>query len=106
MDLENSQANTDHCPVKFPPGRNPIVDIAGSLARMEGLPPCVDLRAEAAEAADYVLVFGATREELDTPCGAALGAELARSYEPVWLSSPTGMLELWRPKRGETTARR
>ncbi len=106
VDLKNSQANTDHCPVKFLPGHNPIVDIAGSLGRMEGMPPCVDLRAADAGAADYVLVYGATKEELDTPCGAALSAELAGGFEPVYLSSPTGLLEIWRPRRGETTASR
>ncbi|HEX9051907.1 MAG TPA: GtrA family protein, partial [Anaeromyxobacter sp.] len=106
VDLKNSQANTDHCPVRFPPGHNPILNIAGSLGRMEGMPPCVDLGTQDAEAADYLLVYGATREELDTPCGAALSAELARGFEPVYLSSPTGLLEIWRPRRGETTARR
>jgi hypothetical protein len=106
VDLKNSQANTDHCPVRFPPGRNPIVDIAGSLGRMEGMPPCVDLRAKDAGAADYVLVYGATKEELDTPCGAALAAELARGFEPVYLSSPTGLLEIWRPLETKATARR
>ena len=106
VDLKNSQANTDHCPVKFPPGRNPIVNIAGLLGRMEGMPPCVDLRSEDAEAADYVLVYGATREELDTPCGAALSAELARGFEPIYLSSPTGLLEIWRPLKHPPTASR
>jgi putative flippase GtrA len=106
VDLKNSQANTDHCPVKFQPGRNPIVNIAGTLGQMEGMPPCVDLRADDAEHADYLLVYGATREELETPCGAALSAELAQSYEPVWLSAPRGLLEVWRPRRGETTASR
>ena len=70
------------------------------------MPPCVDLRAKDAEAADYLLVYGATREELETPCGAALSAELARSYEPVWLSSPRGLLEIWRPRDGVRTASR
>ncbi len=106
VDLKNSQANTDQCPVRFHAGRNPIVDIAGSLGRMEGMPPCVDLSARDAESADYLLVYGATREELDTPCGAALSAELARGFEPVYLSSPTGLLEIWRPLRAETTASR
>jgi hypothetical protein len=106
VDLKNSQANTDHCPVRFPAGRNPILNIAGSLGRMEGMPPCVDLAAQDAELADYVLVYGATREELETPCGAALSAELARGFEPVYLSSPNGLLEIWKPRHGETTASR
>jgi hypothetical protein len=66
----------------------------------------VDLRARDAEGADYVLVYGATKEALDTPCGAALSAELARGFEPVYLSSPTGMLEIWRPLHHEATALR
>ncbi|HET8538707.1 MAG TPA: GtrA family protein [Anaeromyxobacter sp.] len=106
VDLKNSQANTDHCPVRFPAGRNPILNIAGSLGRMEGAPPCVDLRAADAAAADYVLVYGATREELETPCGAALSAVLARDFEPVYLSAPRGLLEVWRPRKAETTASR
>lgn len=105
VDLKNSQANTDHCPVKWPPGRNPFVTIATSLGRLEGVPPCVDLRAlPRLGRVDYVLVWGATRENLETPCGAALAAELAAGYEPVWLSAPRGMLGVWRPR--EATAAR
>jgi putative flippase GtrA len=46
----------------------------------------------------------ATRETLGTPCGAALAEQLASSYEPVFLSQPRGLLEVWRPRT--TTARR
>lgn len=106
VDLKNSQANTDHCPVRFPAGRNPFRVIAGSLGRMEGVPPCVDLRgARRLGRLDYVLVWGATRELLDTPCGAALAADLAARYEPVWLSAPRGMLEIWRPRAAVAAAR-
>jgi putative flippase GtrA len=105
VDLENSQANTDHCPVRFPDDRNPFRTIAGSLGQMEGTPPCVDLRAAPRLAGlDYVLVWGATRENLETPCGAALAVDLARGYEPVYLSAPSGMLQVWRPRA--RTARR
>jgi putative flippase GtrA len=97
VDLKNSQANTDHCPVRFPDDRNPFRTIAGSLGRMESSPPCVDLRVAERASVDYVLLWGATREALRTPCGAALAAELARAFEPVFLSEPTGMLEVWRP---------
>jgi putative flippase GtrA len=97
VDLKNSQANTDHCPVRFAPGRNPFRTIAGSLGRMEGSPPCVDLAAARAPA-DYVLIWGATREELRTPCGGALEAALAEGYEPTFLSAPRGLLEVWRPR--------
>lgn len=105
VDLENSQANTDHCPVRFPDDRNPFRTIAGSLGQMEGTPPCVDLRAAPRLGRlDYVLVWGATRENLRTPCGAALAVALARGYEPVYLSLPSGMLQVWRPR--ERTAGR
>jgi putative flippase GtrA len=98
VDLKNSQANTDHCPVRFPDDRNPFRTIATSLGRMEGVPPCVDLRRARAGEIDYVLVWGATRENLETPCGAALAADLAARFEPIFLSEPRGMLEVWRPR--------
>jgi putative flippase GtrA len=98
VDLKNSQANTDHCPVRFPPEKNPFRTIAGSLGRMEGMPPCVDLGAAARASTDYVLVWGATREELRTPCGGALVAALAAGFEPVFLSQPHGFIEVWRPR--------
>jgi putative flippase GtrA len=105
VDLKNSQANTDQCPVRFAPDRNPFQTIAASIGRMEGVPPCVDLRlAPRVGPLDYVLVWGATRENLETPCGAALAEELTTRYEPVWLSEPHGLLEVWRP-RVETAAR-
>ncbi len=99
VDLKNSQAQTDHCPVKFRPDRNPFTTIAASLGRMEGVPPCVDLRlAPTLGGPDFVLVWGATRENLRTPCGAALASHLAARYEPVFLSEPRGLLEVWRPR--------
>jgi putative flippase GtrA len=104
VDLKNSQANTDHCPVRFPDDRNPFRTIAQSLGRMESTPPCVDLRAAQRASVDYVLVWGATRETLGTPCGAALAEQLASRFEPVFLSQPRGLLELWRPRT--TTASR
>ena len=104
VDLKNSQANTDQCPVRFPADRNPFRTIAGSLGRMEGMPPCVDLSAAARASTDYVLVWGATREELRTPCGGALERELATGYEPIFISEPRGLVEVWRPR--ERTAAR
>jgi len=98
VDLGNSQANTDQCPVRFPADRNPFRVIAGSLGRMEGMPPCVDLKAAARAPAGYVLVWGATREELRTPCGGALAVELGEGYEPVFLSEPRGLIQVWRPR--------
>jgi hypothetical protein len=59
----------------------------------------VDLRASPnAGAVDLVLVWGATRENLDTPCGAALSYALASRFEPVFLSAPRGLLQVWRPR--------
>lgn len=104
VDLKNSQANTDQCPVRFPPDRNPFRTIAGSLGQMEGMPPCLDLRAAARASTDYVLVWGATREELRTPCGGALEAALGEQYEPIFISQPRGLIEVWRP-RTRTAAR-
>ena len=105
VDLKNSQANTDQCPVRFVPGRNPFQTIAESIGRMEGVPPCVDLRlSPQVGPIDYVLVWGAPRENLTTPCGAALAEELVQRYQPVFLSEPRGLLEVWRP-RVQTAAR-
>ncbi|WP_242393168.1 GtrA family protein [Anaeromyxobacter oryzisoli] len=106
VELKNSQANTDQCPVRWPADRNPFRIIASNRGRMEGVPPCVDLRAAPRLGTiDYVLVWGATRENLETPCGAALVVELADRYEPVFLSAPRGLLEVWRP-RAATAGRR
>jgi putative flippase GtrA len=98
VDLKNSQAVTSHCPVRYPEGRNPFQRFAGTLGRMEGAPPCVDLRA-AAEAADYALVWGRSAEALATRCGAALASALDADWVQVFRSSPRGLLEVWRPRR-------
>jgi hypothetical protein len=98
VDLKNSQANTDHCPVRYPPDRNPFTIVASSLGQMEGSPPCLDLAAAALVQADYVLLWGATREELETPCGGAMAAALAAEFEPVFLSEPRGLAQVWRPR--------
>jgi putative flippase GtrA len=98
VDLKNSQAITHHCPVRFPAARDPFRRFAGTLARMEGVPPCVDLRA-AAEDADYALVWGRTPEALATRCGAALASGLEAAWVRVFRSSPRGLLEVWRPRR-------
>jgi putative flippase GtrA len=97
VDLKNSQAFTDHCPVRFPDQNNPFLLLAGSLARMEGEPPCIDLRAAVRAKVDYVLLYGATPAALASPCGARMERDLHASYERVYRSSPTGMLEVWRP---------
>jgi putative flippase GtrA len=104
VDLKNSQANTDHCPVRWPEDRNPFRSIAPSLGAMEGSPPCVDLSAGAPGGGpiDYVLVWGATRELLATPCGSSLSHELRDGFERVFVSAPRGLLEVWRTRPAAT----
>ncbi|HYG67095.1 MAG TPA: GtrA family protein [Anaeromyxobacteraceae bacterium] len=97
VDLKNSQANTDHCPLRFPEDRNPFRVIAPSLAAMEGAPPCVPL-SRASNAVDYVLVWGNTPEGTRTPCAAAMHTELGARFERVFVSEPRGLLEVWRPR--------
>ena len=104
VDLKNSQALTDHCPVRFPDGNNPFLLIAGSLSRMEGEPPCIDLRAAVKAEVDYVLLYGARAEALASPCGERIAEDLRARYEPVYRSSPTGMLEVWRPRPAQHAA--
>ena len=102
VDLKNSQAFTDHCPVRFPDANNPFLLLAGSLARMEGEPPCIDLRAAEEAKVDYVLVYGLTPEALAAPCVARMTRDLRSRYEAVYRSSPTGMLEVWRLRQPGT----
>jgi putative flippase GtrA len=98
VDLKNSQANTDHCPLKFPADRNPFLVIAPSLSAMEGAPPCVPL-ARATAGIDYLLVWGSnTAEGTRTPCAAAMSVELGTRFERVFVSEPRGLLEVWRPR--------
>jgi putative flippase GtrA len=104
VDLKNSQAHTDHCPVRFVDGRDPFRTVAGSLGRMEGVPPCVDLGRAQEVQVDYVLLWGATRTLLDTPCGGALARGLAEGWEPLFLSEPRGMLQVWARRPGATAA--
>lgn len=103
VDLKNSQAHTNHCPVRFPDDRDPFRLFAGTLGRMEGVPPCVDLRAAAASA-DYVLLWGRTPEALATRCGAALASGLDAAWERIFRSEPRGLLEVWRPRRPVSTS--
>ncbi|WP_242334871.1 MULTISPECIES: GtrA family protein [Anaeromyxobacter] len=97
VDLKNSQAFTDHCPLRFPDDHNPFLMLAGSLAKMEGTPPCIDLRAAVAAQVDYVLVYGVTPDALASPCGARMALDLRSRYEPI-AHSASGMLEIWRPR--------
>jgi putative flippase GtrA len=100
IDLDNSQANTDQCPVRFRPGLNPFRTIAPSLGAMEGAPPCVDLSRGAPDGRriDLVLVWGRTPELGERPCGIAIDEDLEAGYERVGVSRPRGMLEAWTPR--------
>ena len=98
VDLDNSQANTDQCPVRFREGRNPFRTIAPSPGAMEGAPPCLALQEgdpATGEPIPWVLVWGATPKPAATPCGRMIRADLEDGYERVFVS---GMLEVWRPR--------
>jgi hypothetical protein len=106
LDLDNSQANTDQCPVRYRPGRNPFRSLAPSLGAMEGAPPCVDLSfgAPGGGPIDRILVWGRTPEMEARRCGALLAQDLEQGYERIAVSRPRGMLEVWAP-RTERAAR-
>lgn len=106
IDLDNSQANTDQCPVRWRPQRNPFDSIAGSIQDMEAEPPCVDLSAASPEGGRvrWVLVWGATKASRAASCGNEIETQLARRYERVWTSAPHGLLQVWAARR--ETARR
>jgi putative flippase GtrA len=108
VDLKNSQANTDQCPLRWPEGRNPFRSIAPSLGAMEATPPCVDLDVGAPGGGPipYVLVWGATPALKATPCGAGVTRELAEGWERIFVSRPRGLLEVWRARPGATASAR
>ena len=105
VDLKNSQAHTDQCPVRFR-GSDPLLWLAGSVGMMEDAPPCANLFVVSALKPDYLLVWGMSDEALATPCGAALSAGLEGEFVRVFRSSPRGMLEIWRPRARTATASR
>ena len=105
VDLKNSQAHTDQCPVRFR-GSDPLLWLAGSVGMMEDAPPCANLFVVSPLKPDYLLVWGMSDEALATPCGAALSAGLEGEFVRVFRSSPRGMLEIWRPRARTATASR
>jgi membrane protein implicated in regulation of membrane protease activity len=106
VDLKNSQAHTDQCPVRFRDS-DPLLWLAGSVGMMEDAPPCVNLYVVSALKPDFLLVWGRRSDEaLATPCGAAISAGLEQGFVEVYRSSPRGKLEIWKPKARATTASR
>jgi hypothetical protein len=101
LDLDNSQANTDHCPVRFAPGPNPF-RILGPGDAMEGDPPCVRLDAwrEAGGRLDTVLLFGRPAPGGADACAEATLATLAAEYERVAVSQPRGLVQVFRWRGG------
>jgi hypothetical protein len=98
VDLDNSQANTRHAPLRWKPEVNPFTFIGTRPFGLEDEPPCVELRGYAAVGGriDYVLLWGATPAAWADECGSAVLAELATDWRQVWVS-PRGMLQLFRP---------
>jgi len=47
---------------------------------------------------DYVLLWGDTEAAAKDECGSAVLAELAASYERVFVSHPRGLAQLYRPR--------
>jgi hypothetical protein len=97
LDLDNSQANTDHCPLRLAPGPNPF-RILGPGDALEGDPPCVRLDAwrEAGGRLDTVLLFGRPAASAADPCAQATLATLAADYDRVAVSRPRGLVEVYR----------
>ncbi len=106
VDLDNSQANTHHAPLRWRPERNPFTLLSTEPFGVESEPPCVELRAytRLAGRIDYVLVWGDTEAGAAEECGAAVLGELARSYERVFVSRPRGLAQLYRPRAAEGAA--
>ena len=97
IDLDNSQANTRHTPLRWRHELNPFTYLNTRSFGMEREPPCVELWPYPALGGriDYVLVWGATPAHAADACGAAVLAELASGYQRVYVS-PLGMVQLYR----------
>ena len=97
VDLDNSQANTHHAPLRWRPERNPFTYLSTAPFGLEREPPCVELWPYAALGGriDYLLVWGATPAHGHEECGAALLAEIEAGWEQVY-ASPLGMAQLYR----------
>ena len=105
VDLDNSQANTHHTPLRWRDELNPFTYLNTRPFGLEGEPPCVELWPYSALGGriDYVLVWGATPAAALDECGAAVLGELAAGYRRVY-ASPRGMLQLFQPVGAATLA--
>lgn len=100
VDLRNYEANTDHFPVRFLPGRNPYETLAVGKG-LDAIPPKIDLAkfAAAGGQVDYILLWGMNDEQRKDPATIALLAQMAQhGYEEVDLRSAK-WTELWK-RRG------
>jgi hypothetical protein len=98
VDLDDSQASTDHAPVRFAPGRDAFRALGGDAA-LEGDPPCVDLGAWLARGGrpDAVVVLGAGTAAAQVPCAREAVAVVRALYgEPV-VSGPRGLVAIFGP---------
>jgi hypothetical protein len=102
IDLDNSQANTHHTPMRWKPELNPFTYLANRPFSLESEPPCVDLWVYPALGGriDYVLLWGDAIAASQDACGMSLLRELNRDYERVYVSQPRGMAQLWRARQG------
>jgi hypothetical protein len=100
VDLDNSQARTQHAPLRWRDELNPFTYLDTHPFGLESEPPCVELWPYPALGGriDYVLVWGATEATARTACGAAVLAELAAGYRRTYVS-PLGMVQLFEPVR-------
>jgi hypothetical protein len=103
VDLDNSQANTQHTPLRWRPELNPFTLMNTVPFGMEAEPPCVELWPYQALVGriDAVLVWGATPQALLHECGAAVAGELAAGYRRAWVS-PRGLMQLYLPAEAAT----
>lgn len=97
IDLDNSQANTHHTPLRWRDELNPFTYLSTRPFGMEAEPPCVELWAYEALGGrvDYVVLWGATAAAARDECGGAVLRELRAGYDRVYVS-PMGMAELYR----------
>jgi hypothetical protein len=107
VDLRNYEANTDHFPVRFVPGRNPYETLAVGKG-LDTIPPRIDLakfRAAGGEV-DYVMLWGVSDELREDPGTVALYRQLEADYQRMPLPGAK-WTELWKRRvaQGEEGAR-
>ena len=111
VDLKNSQAVTNHCPVRFPAASQPVHDVAGSLgADGGGCRLAWTFAAAGARARGLRARLGRDARGARAPCGGALDPGLAAAYEAgLSLLAAARALEVGdsgQPVRGRASARR